>query len=151
MELFSRQIGIAAGSRRWFCSPYWTFPNNPNSMNPYEEQLNGVRAHYPFSRWRDSGLEQYTEEACSSFAAIFDTLIAKLAALGANASEEAKLSLFQEAIMATNALNERDESLIETGEREDLCALTNRVAVAAGLEPAKYGDGEGPASKWRDW
>jgi hypothetical protein len=120
-------------------------------MDSYEEQLDAVRAHYPFTRWRESGLEQYTEDACSSFAAIFDKLIAKLATLGADASEVAKLSLFQEAIEATNALNEQDESLIETGEREDLCELTNRVAVAANLEPEKYGDGEGLASEWRDW
>ena len=125
--------------------------HNLNSMDSYDEQLNGVRAHYPFTRWRESGLEQYTEDACSSFAAIFDQLIAKLVALGSGASADAKLSLFQEAIAATNTLNEQDESLIETGEREDLCELTNRVAVAAGLEPAKYGDGEGPASEWRDW
>lgn len=120
-------------------------------MNSYEEQLQAVKAYYPFSRWRESGLEQYTEEACSSFVAIFDKLISKLAALGASAPEDAKLSLFQEAIQATNELNEQDESLIETGEREDLCELTNRVAVAAGLDPDKYGDGEGPASEWRDW
>lgn len=125
--------------------------HNVNLMNSYEAQLQAVKAHYPFSGWRESGLEQYTEEACSSFVAVFDQLITKLAALGANAPEEAKLALFREAIQATNKLNEQDESLIETGEREDLCELTNRVAVAAGLDPAKYGAGEGPASEWRDW
>ena len=125
--------------------------DNLNLMDSYEEQLHAVKAHYPFSRWRESGLEQYTEEACSSFVAIFDKLITKLTALGANAPEDAKLSLFREAIQATNALNEQDESLIETGEREDLCELTNRVAVAVALDPGKYGDGEGPASEWRDW
>jgi hypothetical protein len=120
-------------------------------MDSYTEQLQGIKPHYPFSRWRESGLDQYTAEACASFVAIFDQLISKLAAIGPDAQEDEKLSLFREAIEATNQLNEQDESLIETGEREDLCELTNRIAVAAGLDPDKYGDGEGPASEWRDW
>jgi hypothetical protein len=71
--------------------------------------------------------------------------------LGEAASESDKLEVFHEAIVATNALNETDDSLIETGEREDLCELCNIIAVAAGLNPEDYGDGEGPASEWRDW
>ncbi len=82
---------------------------------------------------------------------IFDKLISKLAALGPDATEQAKLSLFREAIEATNELNAQDEGLIETGEREDLCERANLVAVAAGLDPAKYGGGEGAATEWRDW
>ena len=120
-------------------------------MEAYESELNGVKGHYPFARWQQSGLDQYTEEACSAFAEIFDRLIADLAALGPEAAEAKKIELFKQAIEATNVLNEEDESLIETGEREELCELTNRIAVAAGIDPSKYGDGEGPASEWRDW
>jgi hypothetical protein len=42
-------------------------------------------------------------------------------------------------------------NLIETGEREQLSELCNGIARAAGLDPTKYGGGEGPASEWRDW
>jgi hypothetical protein len=120
-------------------------------MSDYQERLTVTKEHYPFAGWAESGLEQYTDEACASFVAVFDQLIQKLAALGERAPEQEKLAIFQEAVEALNALNEEDESLIETGEREDLCELCNVIATAAGIDPSKYGDGEGPASEWRDW
>ena len=120
-------------------------------MSNYAHQLAATNTRYPFARWAKSGLEQYTEEACASFAAVFDRLIERLVALGEQAPEATKLAAIREAVEALNALNEQDESLIETGEREDLCELCNVVTAAAGLDPEKYGDGEGPASEWRDW
>jgi hypothetical protein len=120
-------------------------------MSSYSNTLESVKDEYPFPRWQQSGLEQYTPIACSAFQAVFDKLISKLITLGSDASEQQKIALFKEAIESTNILNEKDESLIETGEREDLCELTNRIATAAGIDPKKYGGGEGPASEWRDW
>ena len=120
-------------------------------MSDYAQKLSQAKSAYPFARWRESGLEQYTDEACASFAAVFDVLLQDLIALGDQASEEKKLAVFKKAVEALNALNEEDESLIETGEREDLCELCSVVATAAGLNPEDYGDGEGPASEWRDW
>lgn len=120
-------------------------------MNDYTEKLNSTKAGYPFQRWQESGLEQYTPEACAAFAAVFDQLIAELGHVGIGAVEAVKLAAFEKAVIALNALNEADDSLIETGEREDLCELINTVTVTAGLDPSKYGDGEGPASEWRDW
>ena len=110
-----------------------------------------TKGSYPFARWAQSGPGQYTAEACASFVSVFDKLIEELAALGEQAPEKQKIAAFQRAVEALNALNEEDESLIETGEREDLCELCNVVAEAAGVDPSKYGDGEGPASEWRDW
>lgn len=99
-----------------------------------------------------SNLPQYTGRNCTHAENIFDQLIATLATLGSDASESAKLAAFREAIVALNQLNEEtDYMLIETDERELLCELTNKVAIAAGLDPSQYGDGEGPASEWRDW
>lgn len=120
-------------------------------MDPYATRLAAVKTHYPFARWQESGLDQYTPEACAAFVDVFDELIAQLEALGPDAPEEDKLACFQKAIDSTNALNEEDLTLIETGEAGDLCDLTNRIATAAGLDPANYGGGEGPASEWRDW
>ena len=119
-----------------------------------EQQGAEIRARYPFKRWEESaqhGLDQYTPEACAKFVAIFDQLLKRLAEIGASAAESEKIEAFKEAIAATNELNEEDESLIETGEREDLCELCNVIARAVGIDPEKYGDGEGPASEWRDW
>jgi hypothetical protein len=120
-----------------------------------QQLVTSLRSEYPFDRWakngRDFGMEQYTDEACAAFAAVFDHLLEKLVALGEAAPEPAKLAAFKEAVEALNALNEEDSSLIETGEREDLCELCNKIATAAGMDPEKYGGGEGPASEWRDW
>jgi hypothetical protein len=120
-------------------------------MSNYLNRLTATKEKYPFARWAKSGLDQYTPEACAAFVSIFDFLITNLNTLGEQAPEEKKIALFKNAVESLNALNEEDESLIETGEREDLCELCNIVAVAAGIDPGKYGDGEGPASEWRDW
>jgi hypothetical protein len=120
-------------------------------LNDYTNKLNATKASYPFHRWRSSGLDQYTPQACEAFSQVFDHLISDLNALGINAKEAAKLAAFETAVLALNVLDETDESLIETGEREDLCELINTIATVAGLDPSKYGDGEGPASEWREW
>jgi hypothetical protein len=120
-------------------------------MSEYLNKLTATKAQYPFKDWAESGLDQYTEEACAAFARIFDTLIERLISLGEAASESDKLESFHQAVVALNELNESDESLIETDEREQICELCNVIAVAAGMKPEDYGDGEGPASEWRDW
>ncbi|MGB8169726.1 MAG: hypothetical protein WCF18_19650 [Chthoniobacteraceae bacterium] len=117
-------------------------PFSPLPIADYLETLDATKAQYPFQRWADSGLDQYTAEACGAFARIFDTLIEKLSALGQDAPEAQKLESFHQAVIALNVLNEEDESLIETGEREDLCELCNVIAVAAGMDPTKYGEGK---------
>lgn len=121
----------------------------------YEEKLNQTKSGYPFDKWRaafEHGLEQYTTENCGRARKIFDDLIADLIAKGETAAESEKIESFRIAIEATNELNEEwDEELIETGEREQLCELTNAITVAAGLNPDDYGEGEGLASEWREW
>ena len=121
----------------------------------YATDLEATKQTYPFDRWHEGlqhGLEQYTKENCDRTRAIFDTLIADLISLGADASDDEKLSKFEIAILALNDLDEElDNCLIETGEREDLCELCNTICEAAGMDPANYGDGEGPASEWREW
>lgn len=121
------------------------------SMQDYLNKLKAAKADYPFKRWCESGLEQYTPEACAAFTRIFDKLIADLGKLGVNAADEAKLAAIEQAVLALNDLDDEDERLIETDEREQLCELVNTIASAAGLDPKDYGDGEGPASEWREW
>ncbi len=118
----------------------------------FAADLQAAKRSYPFDRWQkglEHGLEQYTQENCDKVRTIFNTLIADLIALGKDAPESQKISKFETAVLALNDLNdELDGGFIETGEREELC---NVICEAAGIDPAKYGDGEGPASEWRDW
>ncbi len=122
-------------------------------MQSYADRLDATREFYPFALWATyDELEQYTEETCAEAEAILDRLLASLLAMGENASEPAKLQAFQTAVEALNVLNEdHGGNVIETSEAEELCELFNRIALAAGLDPRKYGHGEGPASLWRDW
>jgi hypothetical protein len=120
----------------------------------YQNRLLETKKYYPFDNWRkgfDGGLTQYTEENCTKMKRVFDDLINDLVEAGENISDNAKVELFKKAILKTNQLNDQIEGLIETGEREDLCELTDKIAIACGLNPEKYGDGEGLATEWREW
>lgn len=120
----------------------------------YQNKLLTTRAFYPFDRWRESyndGMTQYTKENCNKTKKVFDDLITSLIEIGENASEEQKKQLFKTAILKTNQLNDEIDGLIETGEREDLCELTDKITIACGLDPHKFGAGEGLASEWREW
>ncbi|MDX2240213.1 MAG: hypothetical protein NW224_05975 [Leptolyngbyaceae cyanobacterium bins.302] len=121
----------------------------------YANDLEATKQTYPFNEWHENleyGLEQYTQENCNKAQTIFDTLIAELIALGIEADESQKIQKFEVAVLALNNLNEElDDCFIETGEREDLCELCNAICRAARIDPSKYGDGEGPASEWREW
>jgi len=121
----------------------------------YEAGLLEVKEIYPFDKWqlyKGDGLEQYTKENCEVVKLIFDALLSNLIALGKDAREEHKIQKFQVAVEALNSLNdETDGSLIETDEREELHKLLNVIANKAGIDPRNYGNGEGPASEWRDW
>ena len=123
-------------------------------MSAYAQKLNATKQTYPFDRWelRGNELEQYSPENCARAAEVFDQLIADLAELGEAADEPLKMNAFRRAIEALNDLNQENYGmLIESEEAEALCMLCNQIAIAAGLNPARYGNGEGPASEWRDW
>lgn len=121
----------------------------------YADRLENTKIDYPFDKWHEAynnGLDQYTDENCERAIIIMDNLIDKLISLEETAPENEKVELFREAVEMLNALNrENDECLIETEERQDLCLLFDHIASAAGLEPKKYGGGDGIASEWRDW
>lgn len=126
-----------------------------NDTLTYSEKLNKAKEYYPFEKWRENFIEyemmQYTEENCNAAKNIFDSLINKLNESGKNGNEQTKVKYFEYAIKALNELNSKDESLIETGEREDLCELIDQITIAANLNPEDYGDGEGISDEWRDW
>ena len=124
-------------------------------MASYQDKLGAARNTHLLVDWHskaEHGLEQYTKENCAGAQKIIDDLIARLVAIGETADENAKIKQFEIAVVALNMFNDKaDGCFIETGEREDLCPLFDRIAEAAGLDPQKYGGGEGVASEWRDW
>ncbi len=127
-------------------------PYNFEQMT-YEDKLHAAKTKYPFARWHkglEHGLEQYPLENCDKMERVFDDLIADLALKGEAASVEDKVESFRVAIESTNEIADETD-MVETGEREDLCELTNVISGAAGLDFKDYGGGEGLASVWRDW
>ena len=123
-------------------------------MHSYAERLQATKEYFPFGLWamREDDMDRYTEANCAKAEAFFDRLLNRLAAMGETASEPAKLEAFREAVEALNEFNlELEGGFIETSEAEEVVTLCNIVARVAGLDPARYGGGEGPASMWRDW
>lgn len=117
-------------------------------------KLNSIEL--PFDEWHrtgmEAGLEQYTKENCQKAKSIFVNLIDKLSYIGESASDQEKIHLFQSSVEALNSLNELlDGCFIETGEREELCELIDKITIAVGLDPENYADGDGLADLWRDW
>jgi hypothetical protein len=89
---------------------------------------------------------------CAEAQDILDWLLYDLVAQGEDAPEEEKIRQFKGAVEALNKLHwKTGRWLIETEQREQLCHLSNHIAVKAGIDPTKYGDGEGMATEWRDW
>lgn len=127
----------------------------PNDSLSYSERLNKTKEFYPFKSWRENffeyDMEQYTEENCNTAKQIFDDLIAELIEIGEDGNEQDKVKYFEKAVISLNDLENKEEGIIETGEREDLCELIDQITLAAGLNPKNYADGEGLADLWRDW
>ena len=126
-----------------------------NDSLTYSEKLNKTKEFYPFKNWRENFLEyemeQYTEENCNAAKQIFDSLISELIKIGENGNEKTKVEYFEKSIKSLNELNNNNEGLIETGEREDLCELIDQITIASGLNPQDYADGDGIADLWREW
>ncbi len=126
-----------------------------NDNLSYFERLNKTKELYPFKGWRENffeyEMEQYTQENCDSAKQVFDNLINELIKIGENADDKKKVQLFEKAIKYLNRLSEKEEALIETGEREELCELIDQITISSGLNPIDYADGEGIADLWREW
>lgn len=116
----------------------------------YAQKLELAKKYYPFEKWLTYDMDMYTEESCGKAQKILDNLLSGLLTLGEAASETEKIRLFEICVNALNDLNDED-GMIETGEREDLCELIDTIGTEAGIDPDKYGDGDGIASEWRDW
>ena len=116
-----------------------------------------IKASFPFNYWHEelfneADMEQYTVENCNKAEKIMDDLINDLIQIGISSNENLKIEKFKKAVLSYNSLNdENDRTIIETGEREDLCKIMDDIGEIAGIVPEKYGDGDGIASEWREW
>ncbi len=131
----------------------------------YPEKILQHKAAYPFEKWKtyfygdeeldeddeESGMKQYTPENCDNARKIMDDLLDGLIRVGETAPESAKVELFRVAVQSFNRLNDENEGLIETGEREELCQIIDNISLSAGLNPKDYAGGEGIADLWRTW
>ena len=93
----------------------------------------------------DAGYEQADIDRC---ARIIDGLLAALEDVPRGKKNEAILKAVKAAVVKLNRLNDRcDGSLIETDQREQLCALIIAAANRAGLVSDVYDITE----EWREW
>ena len=112
-------------------------------QNDYEKRLVATRSEFRFEHW--------PAHARPAVVAVFEQLLADLVAAGESASESQKIECFKRAVSALNEIDRKDHTVIETSEAEQLIDIGNHIARAAGLDPQKYGDKEGPLSAGRNW
>ncbi len=97
------------------------------------------------------GLYQYTEKNLLKVDAIFIKLIDELIEMGSKANEDKMVEKFKTAVIELNILNaEIDETLIETGERDDLCLLFISIAKAVQIDLSSYNN-QDITFQWREW
>ncbi len=112
----------------------------------YKERLEQLKAGYPFEVWRGyykDGLTQYCKINCDCAVQIMDTLLEDLAKAGLRAKAEIKIVLIEKAVIEFNALDQMTGyTFIETGERDELGQLFEKVALKAkiDLEQFEYND-----------
>jgi len=93
----------------------------------------------------DAGYTQKHVDRCSK---IIDEFFASLQAVANRNRNAGILKAVKVTVGKLNTLNDRcDGGLIETDQREDLCALINRAAKQAGLES----DQDDVTEEWREW
>lgn len=120
----------------------------------YQEKLLKCKDSYPFDYWIDDfedGLGCYSRDNADMVKKIFDDLIDSLINLKENAFYFEKEKLFKLSVERLNIIRKEKSELIETMEREKFCDLFDEIAVASGLNPSKYANGEGIATEWREW
>ncbi len=109
----------------------------------YGRRLVATRSQFQFQDW--------PAHARPAVSGVFEQLVSDLIAAGETATEQEKLKCFTRAVAALNEIDRKDHTVIETSEAEQLIDIGNVIARAAGLDPRKYGAGEGPLSAGRNW
>ncbi len=95
----------------------------------------------------EAEIDDFTDEDIEQCSVLLDSYLEALAAMD-SPTDEAIMEQVEKLILALNDLNEQtDYAMIETGEREAICALVQESAIAFGLQ--EYGDDI--TEDWREW
>ena len=129
----------------------------PDLMNLKQRAMDEMVSYMKFGAAEDENDPEYdpdfdagyTQKHVDECGEIIDDLFSALSALpDTNRSDEIRKAV-KWAVVKLNKLNDKcDGSLIETDQREDLCALLLGAAKTAGLDSA---DGEDITEEWREW
>jgi hypothetical protein len=93
----------------------------------------------------DSG---YAQEEINQCGKLLDLFLTSLEKVPETSKNEYVLDVVKKVVLGLNKLNEDcDYSLIETGQREDLCELIITASKKAGLESNE----EDVTEEWREW
>lgn len=113
----------------------------------HDELLQKIRARLI------DGMREYMEHAHGAYneshiAECDAILAAHVAAVGGAGDRDGGLARVRETVLLLNALNDRcGSSLIETDQREDICAFILRVGYLRGFN----GEDEDVTEEWREW
>lgn len=94
----------------------------------------------------DDRTPPYAPDDIERCAAILDAYLARLDSSEGDA--ERIMSAVRDTVLSLNELSEMVESLIETGQREDICEFMQLAATESGLD---VDGGEDITETWREW
>ena len=149
-ELDVAALGAAA-ERESLADPASSDP--PNSSNALEGQapttLAALRNDKPTARWREDmadGDSNFSMAALRAADSALDEFLDALEQLGRPPSKDSALEAVKRVVERFNKLNRRHGSVVETSEREELCAFFDEALRAVGIE-----FDHDVTEEWRDW
>lgn len=117
-------------------------------MMDYLEERGEAGAEEEDEEDGEEGGAGYTKADVDQCAELVDSYLAALAKVGGADPSADIMDAVRDVVLELNALNERcDGNLIETDQRELLCALILAAAMDAGLET----DAHDITEEWREW
>ena len=122
-------------------------PTHPDIVHARQALIDGMLSYMqgdPEEPEFDAG---YTEVEINQCVAILDEFLAALGHAKQPENTAAIMAATKQAVLGLNALNDAcDGSLIETDQREQICAIMALAAQHAGLETD-----EDITEEWREW
>jgi hypothetical protein len=95
-----------------------------------------------FARWKGYSPDKGIAGCRTALREAIEALIA----MGPKPKKPSVAAVIRRCVEKLNALDEKHDGFIETGEREDLCREINEIVHAAGLRGC-----DGMADEWREW
>jgi hypothetical protein len=123
-----------------------------SSIKGSSSELEIIKKSLPINKWIDKakfGLKQYSKVNCEEAEKIITTLLDTFKAHEKMSLQE-KENHIRICVYKLNSFNAKHGyEFIETGEREELCALFDNIAEAVNIDVLEYEDGI--TSEWREW